>query len=224
VIRLRLGRVAAAAARRLGLLRVPRSFYARPTYYKGNRMSVIGPEDEVRWPTYSKMLDYEGELALVIGAPVRDAAGEGCIFGYTIFDDLSARDVLIEELLSRSSAGPAKGKDFDTGNALGPVVVTADEIADPHALEIRVRVNAEARGRGHTSEMAHSIPEMIAYASRSETLHPGEVLATGAAAGCTGLEVGRTLEPGDVVEVEIEGIGVLRNRIRRDREAGGETP
>jgi 2-keto-4-pentenoate hydratase/2-oxohepta-3-ene-1,7-dioic acid hydratase in catechol pathway len=195
-------------------MEVPAVWYERPTWYKGNRFSVVGHESDVQWPLYSKLMDFELELACVIGRQGRDmtpAESGKHIFGYTIFNDFSARDVqMIERPLGM---GPMKGKDFDTGNVLGPWIVTPDEIGDPQNLEMEVRVNGERWGGGSSSEMQHSFAQIVSFISDHETLHPGEVIASGTVGTGCGLELNRFLEPGDVVELEIQGIGVLRNRI-----------
>jgi 2-keto-4-pentenoate hydratase/2-oxohepta-3-ene-1,7-dioic acid hydratase in catechol pathway len=149
----------------------------------------------------------------VIGRRVKDVAAAdaaGCIFGYTIWNDMSARDVQAREL--PVGMGPAKAKDWDGSNVLGPCLVTADEL-DAADVAMRVRVNGELWGEDTSAHMHHSFAAMIAYASRAQTLYPGEVLGSGTAAGGSGLELDRWLAPGDIVELEIEGIGVLRNRI-----------
>ena len=192
---------------------IPDEWYDTPAYYKGMPDTVIGPEEEIPWPPWTERLDHELELAAVIGRRARDVAPEdaaGCIFGYTIWNDVSARDVQAREL--PVGMGPAKAKDWDGSNVLGPCLVTADEL-DASDLAMRVRVNDELWGEDRSASMHHTFADMIAYASRSQTLYPGELLGSGTAAGGSGLELDRLLQPGDVVELEIEGIGVLRNRI-----------
>jgi 2-keto-4-pentenoate hydratase/2-oxohepta-3-ene-1,7-dioic acid hydratase in catechol pathway len=192
---------------------IPNEWYEVPAYYKGMPDTVIGPEDEIPWPPWTERLDHELELAAVIGREVRDVAAAdaaGCIFGYTIWNDLSARDVQAREL--PVGMGPGKAKDWDGSNVLGPCIVTADEL-DAADLAMRVRVNGEQWGEDTSAHMHHTFADMIAYASRSQTLYPGDMLGSGTAAGGSGLELDRWLAPGDVVELEIEGIGVLRNRI-----------
>ena len=192
---------------------IPDEWYEVPAYYKGMPDTVIGPEADVPWPPWTDRLDHELELAAVIGRRVRDVPREeaaACIFGYTIWNDLSARDVQAREL--PIGMGPAKAKDWDGSNVLGPCLVTADEL-DASDLAMRVRVNGELWGEDSSVGMHHTFADMIAYASRSQTLYPGELLGSGTAAGGSGLELDRWLAPGDVVELEIEGIGVLRNRI-----------
>jgi 2-keto-4-pentenoate hydratase/2-oxohepta-3-ene-1,7-dioic acid hydratase in catechol pathway len=120
--------------------------------------------------------------------------------------------------------GPAKSKDFDTGNVLGPWLVTPDEIGDVYNLTMSARVNGEEWSRGHSGGMRFSFEEIIAAISRDETLYPGDVIGSGTVGGGCGLELDRWLRPGDVVELEIERIGVLRNRVVRREEAGGQRP
>ncbi len=135
------------------------------------------------------------------------------IFGYTIFNDFSARDA--QEIEMTCPFGPAKGKDFDRGSAMGPWIVTRDEVPDPAALTMIARVNGEEWSRGNSRTMVHGVEAMIAHVSRDETLHPGEIFGSGTVGGGCGLELDRWLSPGDVVELEVEGIGVLRNRVVR---------
>ena len=197
-------------------MEIPPVWYEQPIYYKANRFSVVGPDAEVQWPAYAGLLDYELELACIIGTRGVDIPRDealGHVFGYTIFNDVSARDAQMREMAGQ--LGPAKGKDFDTGNVLGPWIVTADEIGDPHDLTMVARVNGEEWSRGTSATMHHRFEDVIAFVSQSETLHPGEVLGSGTVGTGCGLELGRFLSPGDVVELEIEKIGVLRNRIVR---------
>jgi 2-keto-4-pentenoate hydratase/2-oxohepta-3-ene-1,7-dioic acid hydratase in catechol pathway len=195
---------------------VPDVWYQRPTWYKCNRFSFVGHEAEVVWPPYAELMDFECELACVIGRrganiPANEARHH--IFGLSIFNDFSARDVQVVE--RPLGMGPMKGKDFDTGNVLGPWIVTLDEIGDPQALNMEARVNGERWGGGNSRAMHHTFNDILAFISQSETLHPGEVIASGTVPTGCGLELGRFLQSGDVVELEIEKIGVLRNRILR---------
>jgi 2-keto-4-pentenoate hydratase/2-oxohepta-3-ene-1,7-dioic acid hydratase in catechol pathway len=194
---------------------IPDEWYEVPAYYKGLPDTVIGPDEEIPWPAWTERLDHELELAAVIGRRCRDVpVGEAgdCIFGYTIWNDVSARDVQAREL--PIGMGPGKAKDWDGSNVLGPCLVTADEL-DAADLRMRVSVNGELWGEDTTASMHWGFDDMIAYVSRSQTLHPGELLGSGTATGGSGLELDRRLEPGDLVELEVEGIGVLRNRIGR---------
>jgi 2-keto-4-pentenoate hydratase/2-oxohepta-3-ene-1,7-dioic acid hydratase in catechol pathway len=196
---------------------IPDVWYRQPIYYKCNRFSVAGPEADVVWPKYSQVMDFELELACVIGRTGKDIAREHAlehIFGFTIFNDFSARDAQFIEMEGR--LGPAKGKDFDGGNVLGPWIVTRDEIGDPHALKMEVRVNGTRWGGGTSAAMHHKFPDILAHISNSETLHAGEVIGSGTVGTGSGNDLGRSLNAGDVVELEIEKIGVLRNRVVRD--------
>ncbi len=187
-----------------------------PIYYITNRMVVRGPDSVVRWPRYSKVMDYELEFGIVTrrtAANISAARGQDHIFGYTIFNDFSARDIQAVEMEGR--LGPAKGKSFDGANVLGPWIVTPDEIGDPANLAVEVRVNGETRARGATKDMLFSFPEILAHASQDEAIFAGEFFGSGTVGNCCGLETGRFLEHGDTIELEVEKIGVLRNRVER---------
>ncbi len=207
---------AMADMERQGILAIPRAWYERPIFYHPNRMTVIGHDEDVLWPDYSELMDFELEFGAYVGKAGRDISPEtadGHIFGYTIFNDFSARDEQTRDMPGQ--LGPGKGKDFDGGNAMGPCLVTADELPDPYDLTMVVRVNGEEWGRGHSSEMKWRFADCIAHVSRSETLHPGEFLGSGTVGNGCGLEHMRFLKSGDVVELEVEGIGTLRNRVLR---------
>ena len=200
----------------LGMAKIPKAFYAAPAYYKGVRMNLSGHLDAVSRPRPGGKLDYEAELGVVVGRRGKDidkARAMSHVFGYVVFNDFSERDQLMKEMRSRPSPGPAKGKDFDGSNALGPWVVTADEVRDPHALDVSVRVNGQLRGQGSTALMTHRIDSIVSYASWNETLHPGELLATGCVPNCAGIEQWRFLQDGDRVDVDITGLGALSNTI-----------
>ena len=195
-------------------LLVPRVWYERPVYYKGNVHSVVGHDWPVRWPSYSQRLDFELEIGIFVGRRGRDIPVDRAseyIAGYTVFNDFSARDVQLREMQAR--LGPAKGKDFDTGNVLGPYLVTPDEIPDPYNLRMTARVNGATWGEGNSGRMRHRFEEIIAYVSRDETILPGDFIAAGTVGNGCGLEQNRWLAPGDVVELEIECLGVLRNQV-----------
>jgi 2-keto-4-pentenoate hydratase/2-oxohepta-3-ene-1,7-dioic acid hydratase in catechol pathway len=192
---------------------VPQEWYEIPVYYKGLPDTVIGPEATIPWPRYSERLDHELELAAIIGKPGRNIPAARAlehVFGWTLWNDLSARDVQAREL--PVALGPGKGKDWDGSNVLGPCIVTTDEL-DGSDVRLEVRVNGERWGGDTTANMHHSFADLIEYASMDEMLYPGEVLGSGTATGGSGIELDRTLAPGDVIELEAEGIGVLRNRV-----------
>jgi 2-keto-4-pentenoate hydratase/2-oxohepta-3-ene-1,7-dioic acid hydratase in catechol pathway len=197
---------------------IPPVWYEQPIYYKANRFSVVGHEHDVRWPAYSTIMDFELELACIIGRTGVDIHRDRAkthIFGYTIFNDCSARDAQMKEMAGQ--LGPAKGKDFDTGNVFGPWIVTADEIGNPYNLAMTARVNGEIWGNGNSSSMFHTFEDIISFISQSETLHAGEIIGSGTVGTGCGLELGRFLNSGDVVELEIEKIGVLRNRFIKNK-------
>lgn len=203
----------AATSKRRGQS-IPPEWYKVPVYYKGNHRTIIGPDEDLPWPLETTKLDYELELACVIGrkgrdVPERDAPGY--IAGYTIMNDFSARDVQFQEMACR--LGPAKGKDFAT--AIGPCLLTPDEIPDLNALTMIARVNGKAWSKGRFGSIHWSFAQMIEHVSRGETIYPGDVFGSGTVGGGCGLELEKFLSPGDVVELEVEPIGVLRNRVIR---------
>ena len=208
----------AAASAAQGAADVPQAYRDRPIYYITNRFSVAGPEETVRWPRYSEVMDFELEIAAILGpcgANISKQDARKHIFGYTIFNDFSARDRQIDEMQGR--LGPTKGKSFDLGNAMGPWIITADEIDDPYSLAASVRVNGDVWTTTSTADMLHSFEDMIAYVSEDETLYAGEVFGSGTMNNGCGLEIDRFLKDGDMVELEVEKIGVLRNKVVRQK-------
>lgn len=200
-----------AGAERRGT-EVPAYWYEAPVYYKGNPRAVLGPDETCPWPPYTERLDFELELAMIVGSRGRDisiADAPRYTFGFTIFNDFSARDIQAREM--SAWLGPAKGKDF--ANAFGPCIVTADEVGTEPDLEMVCRVNGDEWGRARSSEMHWRWAEMIAHVSAGEDVYPADIYGSGTPGGCCGLDLGRDLDPGDVVELEIEKIGVLRNVI-----------
>jgi fumarylacetoacetate (FAA) hydrolase len=182
---------------------VPAEWYQIPVFYFTNPAAIVGPETGIAYPEGTEELDYELEVAAVIGAG-------GQIAGFTIMNDWSARDLQRQE--SRVGLGPAKGKDFAT--SLGPLLVTVDEF-DGSAALMTAKVNGEERSRGNLADLYHPWPALLARAARNTVLRPGDVIGSGTVGtGCI-LEHndGRWLKPGDVVDLEVEGIGILRNRI-----------
>ena len=202
---------------------VPQAWYQNPVFYFSNPHSVFGPNETIPTPRYSQELDYELEIACVIGQAGRCIPVERAgifVFGYMIFNDWSARDVQRQEM--SVGLGPAKGKDF--ASSFGPSLVTPDEFEDRRTdrtgvfdLEMVARVNGEERSRGNWKDIHYSFAEMIERASDEVFLLPGEVMGSGTVGtGCL-LELtkgrGPWLQPGDTVELEIERMGVLRNII-----------
>lgn len=197
---------------------LPAIYRQCPFYYITNRFTVAGPDQTIHWPRYSAVMDYELEFGIFTynkAANISAARAKDHIFGFTIFNDLSARDTQGPEM--QSLLGPSKGKSFDGSNVIGPWIVTYDEIGDPYSLATEVRVNGEVRSRGRTEGMLFSFEEILAHASKEETIHAGEFFGSGTVGNGCGLEIGRFLEDGDVVELDVEKIGVLRNRIVRQK-------
>ena len=189
-------------------------WYEKPLYYKGNPATFIGDGDTVRWPAYAQALDYELEVGVVIARDCSDLTREealGVAGGFVLLNDFSARDVQFREMVE-GLMGPAKSKDF--GTALGSVVVTADEfLSTLDELTVEVRVNGERWGVGRTAGMQHSVAHVIAYASAGEQLEAGTVIGLGTVPGCSGIETGRWLSPGDVVELSAGPLGRLLNTV-----------
>lgn len=193
---------------------IPQVWYDQPVYYKGNRFSFIGHGADVEWPNYANFLDIELEIAIIIGKQGKDISKEDApdyIYGYTILNDVSARDAQMVEM--GGQLGPAKGKDFDTGNIIGPYILTADEVPHPVSLNMEAHVNGERWGGGNSAKMHHDFADIIAHISQSETLYPGEVIGSGTVGTGCGLEIGRQLADGDRFDLTIENIGTLSNRI-----------
>ena len=182
---------------------VPAEWYEFPAFYFTNPAAICGPGAEIRYPAGTAMLDYELEVAAIIGA-------DGRIGGFTIMNDWSARDIQRGEM--RVGLGPAKAKDFAT--SLGPVLVTPDEFDGSQAV-MTARVNGEERSRGNLADIYYAWPALLDQAARNTVLRPGDVIGSGTVGtGCI-LEHddGRWLVPGDTVELKVAGLGVLRNQI-----------
>jgi 2-keto-4-pentenoate hydratase/2-oxohepta-3-ene-1,7-dioic acid hydratase in catechol pathway len=191
---------------------IPPEWYKAPVYYKGNHRTIIGPDEDLSWPLNTTKLDYELELACVIGRKGIDIAEQDAadyIAGYTIMNDFSARDIQFQEMACR--LGPAKGKDFAT--AIGPCIVTPDEIPDLASLRMVARVNGEIWSEGRFGSIHWSFSQMIEHVSRGEMLYPGDLFGSGTVGGGCGLELDQYLKPGDIVELEIQPIGILRTVI-----------
>lgn len=203
---------------KLGMVKVAPTWYQIPIYYKSNRFSVNGPDGDVIWPRYSQIMDFELEFGFFLGKGgknIKASEARNHIFGFTIFNDFSARDAQSIEM--QSMLGPCKGKDFDTGNSMGPFLVTLDEIGDPYSLRMQARVNGETWCDSNSSTIHHTFEDLLARVSADETVHPGEFFGSGTVGDGCGLEHGRYLKDGDVVELEVEKIGILRNRVIRQK-------
>jgi 2-keto-4-pentenoate hydratase/2-oxohepta-3-ene-1,7-dioic acid hydratase in catechol pathway len=195
---------------------VPENWYELPVSYKGNPDAVIDPGSTLDWPPFTEKLDYELELAAVIGRRGRNVTAdeaEAYIAGYTIFNDFSARDIQAREIDVRM--GPGKGKDF--ANGLGPYLVTPDEF-DVTDARMTARINGSQWSEGTTADMYYSFGDMIEYISWGQTIYPGDVYGSGTVPLGCGKGLGRWIEPGDVVELEVEGIGVLEHTIGEQTE------
>jgi fumarylacetoacetate (FAA) hydrolase len=202
---------------------VPENWYKFPVFYFSNPNNNYGHEDVIPYPSYTQALDYELEIAVVIGKPGKDIKPEQAqdhIFGYTIFNDWSARDLQVQEM--KVNFGPVKSKDFAC--SFGPVILTADELEDKATerpgvfyLEMIARVNGMEMSRGNFNDIYWSFGDILARASQSVMLNPGDVIGSGTVGtGCLyelTKNQGPWLKHGDVVELEIERIGVLKNMI-----------
>ena len=185
---------------------------AEPIIFFKPRTSLTGPYDDIVYPKIVKQLDYEGELVVIIGKRgknIREEDAMEYVFGYTVMNDVSARDIQFGDKQW------TRGKSFDTFAPCGPWIVTKDEIPDPHQLRILTKVNNELRQNSSTANMVFKIPRIVSSMSMVMTLEPGDMISTGTPAG-----VGYFMKPeskllmvGDVVEVSIENIGTIRNRI-----------
>jgi len=194
---------------------LPEVLRQQPAYYTCDHLAVSGPGDEIVAPPDSQQLDYELELGVVLGRTAQDVPAEqadSVIFGWTILNDWSLRD--IQARIMTATLGPGLAKDFPGGTTLGPCIVTRDELTDPYRLDMRALVNGEEWSRGNSSSITHRAEDAVAVFSTGRTLHAGEVLGSGTVLGGSGFEIGRTLQDGDTVELHVEGIGVLRNRVR----------
>lgn len=188
---------------------VPAEWYEIPVYWKGNCDTIFGPEVAIPWPHYTDKLDYELEVAAVLGRPAFRVSTEeaaDCIAGYTILNDWSARDIQFREM--KVGLGPGLGKDFAT--SIGPCLATADAI-DLDSVSMQARVNGEVWSEGTLGAMRFSFAEVISHLSQEQPLQPGDLLGGGTVGGGCGLELDRWIAPGDVVELDVQGIGVLRN-------------
>ena len=193
---------------------IPPEWYQLPVYYKGNPAAVGAHGDAVAVPSYCEEMDFEFELAAVIGrggADIARADAMDHVFGFTVYNDLSARDIQRREM--SVGLGPAKGKDFARAHVFGPCLVTIDEIGDIYAKSAEAKVNGESWCAGTVGDMHWKFEDMIAHASRDEPLVPGEIFGSGTFGGGSAMERGELLSAGDRIDLTIEGIGTLSNRL-----------
>lgn len=183
-------------------------------YWKGNPDSYVGPGAMLRPPSYAEEIDIECEFVAIVGTGGRDLdreAARRAIIGFTIVNDTSARQRQMLEM--KTGRGPAKGKDFDGGNVMGPWIVTRDEMTDPRAQRLSLVVNGEELSAASSAEMSWDFEDMLGYLSLDQTVKPGHVLSAGCYHKGCGLDLGRSWKPGDVVELRVSGIGALVNTI-----------
>ena len=198
-------------------LKPNRRFWETPTFYMGNHTMVLADGQEMWWPSHTTALDFELELACVLRAPLVDATPEEAIEavgGWFVLNDWSARDVQAEDARHNVFGPVIKSKTF--ANSIGCDVVTADEFGDWKQATGRVRVDGQVWCEGATANPAHDIGEMLAYASQGERLDAGDIVSTGTMPGCCGLELERWIKPGQTVELAIDRIGTVSNRISAD--------
>lgn len=196
---------------------IPEAWYELPVYYKGATAGFIGPNEEILWPSYTDVLDYELELGMVIGLDgknIREKFAHNHIFGFTILNDISARDIQRKEMTVR--LGPAKAKDFCS--VIGPVIVTPDELNsyEPNLL-MTAKINGIEWSRGMSGDSHFSWAEMIVHAAKEEWLLAGDFFGSGTVGTGCGLELDKWIKAGDVVELEIEKIGKLTNLVGNKR-------
>ena len=206
-------------------LKPKNGFYDHPTFYMANHTMVLTDGQDMWWPSHTKALDFELELACVLRAPLIDATPDearAAVGGWLVLNDWSARDVQAEDARHNIFGPVIKTKTF--ANSIGCDVVTADEFGDWKQATGRVRVDGEVWCEGSTANPAHDIGEMLAYASKGERLDAGDVISTGTMPGCCGLELERWIRPGQTVELEIDRIGTVSNRISADAHPATAVP
>jgi len=189
----------------------PPEWYNLPAHYKGNVDAIYGPDDVVPYPGYTDKLDYELEICAVVGKRgrrVKEADADSYIVGYTLYNDWSARDIQMRE--SSVGIGPGIGKDF--ASSMGPCIATPDEF-DVGESRLEARVDGETRSSGTLAKMHFSFAQIIEYITQEAEIVPGDLLGSGTIGNGCGFESNRYLDPGMLVELEAQGIGILRNRV-----------
>jgi 2-keto-4-pentenoate hydratase/2-oxohepta-3-ene-1,7-dioic acid hydratase in catechol pathway len=206
-------------------LKPNKRFFQAPTFYMGNHTMLLADGQDMWWPSHTRFLDFELELACVLRAPLADATPEearAAVGGWFVLNDWSARDVQAEDARHNIFGPVIKSKTF--ANSIGCDVVTADAFGDWREATGRVRVDGELWCEGATANPAHDIGEMLAYASKGERLDAGDIVSTGTMPGCCGLELERWIKPGQTVELEIDRIGTVTNRIAADASPATAVP
>jgi 2-keto-4-pentenoate hydratase/2-oxohepta-3-ene-1,7-dioic acid hydratase in catechol pathway len=196
---------------------IPPAWYEIPAYYKGATTGFIGNEDEILWPSYTDVLDYELELGMIIGKDGKNISLENAheyILGFTILNDISARDIQKKEMSVR--LGPAKGKDFCS--IIGPIIITYDEFnhKEPNLL-MTAKINGQEWSRGFSGESHYTWSQMIEHVSKDEWIVAGDLFGSGTVGTGCGLELDKWIKPGDVIELEIEKIGKITNVVGKKR-------
>ncbi len=192
---------------------VPQEWFDLPVYYKGATANFIGPEEEILWPSFTHKLDYELELAVVMAKDAYNIKEKDVyrhLLGFTILNDVSARDIQKAEMKVR--LGPSKGKDFCS--VIGPIIVTIDEFGytEPNLL-MTAKVNGHEWSRGHSGDAHFNFAQMLTFAGRDEWLLAGDLFGSGTVGTGCGLELDKWIQPGDIVELHIDKIGTLRNKV-----------
>ncbi|MBJ7470061.1 MAG: fumarylacetoacetate hydrolase family protein [Solirubrobacteraceae bacterium] len=195
-------------------LKPSKGFYEAPPMYVGNHTAMLGDHEEMWWPSHTEYLDFELELACVLGAPLSDATPEearAAIGGWFVLNDWSARDVQAKDYRENVFGPVVKSKTF--ANSMGADVITADELPDWRTARGRVLVDGDVWCEGSTEGAHWDIGDMLAYASQGELLDVGDVFSTGTMPGCCGLELDRWILPGQTIELQIDGIGSVTNAV-----------
>lgn len=193
-----------------------RSIYTRPGYFKGSTAMVYGHGQEIPYPDFTEQLDWEFEIGLIVGKPGSDLTPESSLdhlFGVTIFNDFSARDVQVHEM--PIGMGPQKSKDFAYG--IGPWITTVDELPSIEGLSGEIRLNGEVVSTTKVENFLYTPAELLAYVSISDRLQPGDLIGSGTMGFGSGVEIGRFLQPGDVLELELENVGTLTTPVSLER-------
>jgi 2-keto-4-pentenoate hydratase/2-oxohepta-3-ene-1,7-dioic acid hydratase in catechol pathway len=183
-------------------------------YWKGNPGSIVGPGAELVYPPYATELDVECELVCIVGTGGKNldnASAARAIAGYSILNDVSAREIQLIE--KKAGRGASKGKDFDGGNVMGPWLVTPDEVGDVRSLRVSLHVNGEELSSAPTTGMVWDFAEMLSYLSLGQTVYPGHIISGGCYPKGSALDLGRTLNPGDFVELRVSRVGNLTCRL-----------
>lgn len=191
---------------------IPPSIFKVPGYFKGTPWTLFGHEAEIPWPGFIKHMDYELELGWIVGRRghnVQPRDARSYLFGVTIFNDFSGRDR--QSVEAGIGMGPQKSKDFAYG--VGPWITTIDEFENLEGIPMEVRINGEVWGKGDSSGTLWPIEELLAYVSLEDWIQPGDIIGSGTMGNGSAIELGRQLSPGDVVELEVGGVGILRNRM-----------